>query len=349
MGLLILVLAATLSYQPVDAVASGRQMERLDRGVVAVKLGKGNFISWRIFGTEAENVSFNLYRDGDKVNESPLTVSNYLDKQGKVNATYTIAAVINGKEQTQSDPVKVWNKNYLSVPLQKPKNGKTIHGTVYTYSANDCSVGDLDGDHQYEIVVKWDPSNSQDNSRLGCTGEVYLDAYKMDGTMLWRINLGTNIRAGAHYTQFSVYDLDGDGKAEVACRTADGTIDGAGKVIGDPQKDYRDLDKKSPSYGCIVSGPEYYTVFNGRTGAAMDTVNFEPARGNPTDWGDNEGNRVDRFLAGVAYVDGEHPSLITARGYYLGVMDGVTKGKTGVVAWDFKNGKLVKRWSFEAV
>ena len=117
---------------------------------------------------------------------------------------------------------------YLRVPLQVPPGGTTPIGEAYTYSANDTSVGDLDGDGEYEMVVKWDPSNAKDNSQEGYTGNVYLDAYTLDGTRLWRIDLGRNIRAGAHYTQFIVYDLDGDGKAEVAAKTADGTVDGAG-------------------------------------------------------------------------------------------------------------------------
>jgi rhamnogalacturonan endolyase len=134
-----------------------------------------------------------------------------------------------------------------------------------------------DRDGTYEIVVKWDPSNQKDNAQSGYTGNVYLDAYKLDGTFLWRIDLGRNIRAGAHYTQFMVYDLDSDGIAEVACKTAPGTIDGTGNFVlmpGDnPNADYRN------SSGYILSGPEYLTVFNGRTGAAMATTHYVPPRG----------------------------------------------------------------------
>src|SRR5690606_23513676 len=144
----------------------------------------------------------------------------------------------------------------------------------------------------------------------GYTGNVYIDAYKLDGTFLWRIDLGKNIRAGAHYTQFIVYDLDSDGKAEVAFKTADGTIDGSGTVIGNATADYRNPE------GRILFGPEYLTVFNGETGAAMVTTDYLPTRGNVSDWGDDYGNRVDRFLAGVGYFDGNRPSLLMARGYY---------------------------------
>src|SRR5690606_9636841 len=172
------------------------------------------------------------------------------------------------------------------------------------------SVGDLDGDGRYEIVLKWEPTNDKDNSQSGYPGPVLIDAYELDGTLLWRINLGINIRAGAHYTQFQVYDYDGDGRAEVAMKTADGTRDGTGAVIGSANADYRN------SSGYVLSGPEYLTVFDGRTGRALDTVDYVPPRGNVSSWGDSYGNRVDRFLAGTAYLDGKRPSMIFSRGYY---------------------------------
>jgi rhamnogalacturonan endolyase len=216
--------------------------------------------------------------------------------------------------------------------LQVPPSGTTPVGEAYTYSPNDASVGDLDGDGEYEIILKWDPSNAKDNSQAGYTGNVYLDAYKLDGTRLWRIDLGRNIRAGAHYTQFQVYDLDGDGKAEVACRTADGTIDGVGTVLGDANADYRN------SAGYVLAGPEFLTVFNGQTGAAMATASYVVPRGNVNDWGDNYGNRVDRFLAGVAYLDGQRPSLVMARGYYT---------RAVLAAWNWRNGQLTNVWTFD--
>ncbi len=186
---------------------------------------------------------------------------------------------------------------------------------------------------QYEFVVKWDPSNAKDNSQSGVTGNVYVDAYKLNGTRLWRIDLGRNIRAGAHYTQFQVYDYDGDGQAEVAMKTADATVDGTGKVIGNASADHRN------SSGYILSGPEYLTMFNGRTGAAMSTVDYVPARGTVANWGDSYGNRVDRFLAATAYLDGSRPSLIEARGYYT---------RSVISAWDFRNGTLTRRWTFDS-
>ncbi|WP_442951776.1 rhamnogalacturonan lyase [Paenibacillus sp. GYB006] len=334
----ICILAAALCYSAGGFsgqahAANPRQMEYLDRGVVAVKTDTGVFVSWRLLGTEGAGVTFNVYRDGVKVNATPIMNStNLQDSAGTTSSKYTVRAIVNGAEQAASSAVNVWGSNYLSVPLSKPSAGTTPDGVNYTYSANDASAGDLDGDGKYELIVKWDPSNSKDNSQSGYTGEVFIDAYKLDGTRLWRIGLGKNIRAGAHYTQFMVYDLDGDGKAEVAMKTADGSKDCTGAVIGDGTKDYRN------SSGYILTGPEYLTIFNGLTGKVLTTVNYDPPRGTVSSWGDNYGNRVDRFLAGIAYLDGERPSLVMARGYYT---------RSVLVAYDYRNGQLTKRWTFD--
>ncbi len=316
------------------SAAAPRQAEKLGRGLVAVKVGGGVFVSWRLLGTEELSVSFNLYRNGTKVNSSPITNStNYLDTAGTTSSSYTVRAIVNGTEQSASPAARVWANNYLDVPIQIPPGGTTPDGVSYTYSANDASVGDLDGDGEYEIVLKWDPSNSKDNSQSGYTGNVYLDAYKLNGTRLWRIDLGKNIRAGAHYTQFLVYDFNGDGKAEVVCKTADGTVDGTGVTIGNAGADYRN------SSGYILSGPEYLTVFNGQTGKALSTIDYVPPRGNVSSWGDSYGNRVDRFLASVAYLDGVHPSIIMARGYYT---------RTVVVAYNWNGSTLTRKWTFDS-
>ncbi|AWV36810.1 rhamnogalacturonan lyase [Paenibacillus odorifer] len=325
--------AAFGSLSSVSAAAA-RQAEKLNRGLVAVKVSSGVFVSWRLLGTEELSVSFNLYRNGTKVNVTPITDStNYQDNAGTTSSSYTIRAIIGGIEQSDSPAANVWANNYLDVPIQIPADGTTPDGVSYTYSANDASVGDLDGDGEYEIVLKWDPSNSKDNSQSGYTGNVYLDAYKLNGTRLWRIDLGKNIRAGAHYTQFLVYDFNGDGKAEVVCKTADGTVDGVGVTLGNASADYRN------SSGYILTGPEYLSVFSGQTGKALTTIDYVPARGTVSSWGDNYGNRVDRFLAGVAYLDGVHPSIIMARGYYT---------RTVVVAFDWNGSALTRKWTFDS-
>lgn len=327
------IILFAFSFLPASLSAQ-RQMESLNRGVVAIRTSTSDvYVGWRLLGTDPAGIGFNVYRGSTKLNSSPITAStNYVDNITS-NSTYTVRPVIGGVEQAASESASVWTQNYLQVNLQVPAGGTTPAGEAYTYSPNDCSVADLDGDGAYEIIVKWDPSNSKDNSQSGYTGNVYIDAYRLNGTRLWRIDLGCNIRAGAHYTQFLVYDFDGDGKAEMACKTADGTVDGAGTVIGSASADYRN------SSGYILSGPEYLTVFNGQTGAAMATTNYLPARGTVSDWGDSYGNRVDRFVACVAYLDGQRPSMVFGRGYYTRLVR---------VAWDWRNGALTQRWTFDS-
>ena len=318
-----------------SSAQAARQAEYLDRGVVAMPSGSGVYIGWRMLGDDPSNISFNVYRNGTKITSSPVTNStNYYDAGGTTNAAYTIRPIINGAELAANTAKASWTNPYLLVNLQKPADGTTPTGESYSYSPNDLSAGDLDGDGQYEIIVKWDPSNAKDNSQSGYTGNVFIDAYKLNGNRLWRIDLGKNIRAGAHYTQFMVFDLDGDGKAEVAMKTAPGTRDAYGAVLGgsNANTDYRN------SGGYILSGPEYLTIFNGESGAAMATTDYVPARGTVSSWGDNYGNRVDRFLGGIAYLDGSRPSLIMSRGYYT---------RAVVAAWDWRNGQLSQRWVFD--
>ncbi|WUH89137.1 cellulose binding domain-containing protein [Streptomyces sp. NBC_00433] len=312
----------------------GRQVEKLDRGVISVRSGSGNLVSWRWLGTDPDNVAFNVYRGATKVNSAPLTgATDYLDSGAAADASYTVRAVVNGAEQAASPASLSFASGYHDVPISPPAGGTTPDGVAYTYEANDASVGDLDGDGRLDLVLKWYPTNSKDNSQSGYTGDTVLDGITLDGTRLWRIDLGRNIRSGAHYTQFQVYDYDGDGKAEVVMKTADGTTDGAGKVIGNSGADYRN------SAGYVLSGPEYLSVFNGQTGAAMQTVNYDPPRGTVSSWGDSYGNRVDRFLAGTAYLDGKRPSIVMARGYYT---------RTVIAAWDWRDGKLTERWRFDS-
>ncbi len=311
-----------------------RKMEKLNRGTVAVRVNTSSvFISWRLFGTENNSTSFNIYRDDVKLNATPITGATNFTDNTTANGIYKVKAIVNSVEESNTVTATVWAKQYMQIPIQQPAGGTTPDAVAYTYTANDASVGDVDGDGEYEIILKWDPTNSKDNSQSGYTGNVYLDAYKMNGTRLWRIDLGINIRAGAHYTQFLVYDFDSDGKAEVACKTADGTKDGVGTIIGSSTADYRN------GSGYVLSGSEYLTVFNGLTGAAMDTKPYTPARGTVSSWGDSYGNRVDRFIATVAYLDGINPSMVFGRGYYTRLVRS---------AWDFKNGQLTQRWIFDS-
>ena len=325
-----LLLVFILTFMPVTAQ---KQIEDLDRSVLAVRKNSNEvLISWRIFASEFENASYNVYRDTTLLNTTPITgASNYTDTITS-NETYSVSVIINGTEQKISEPKDVWNTIYKTIPISAPEGGTSPDGRRFIYEANDASVGDLDGDGEYELVLKWMPSNSHDNSHRGYTGNTILQGLKLDGTVLWTIDLGKNTRSGAHYTQFLVYDFDGDGKAEIACKTADGTVDGAGTVLGDASADFR-----TPN-GYILSGPEYLSLFDGETGTFIATQDYIPARGNISDWGDSNGNRVDRFLACVAYLDGKRPSLVFARGYYT---------RTVLAAFDYRDGKLTNRWVFD--
>ncbi|MCC2031870.1 rhamnogalacturonan lyase [Microbacterium allomyrinae] len=434
-GALILGAVQPATAQDRPHGEAGVQLEALDRGLVAVSTAEGVFLSWRLLATEAgaatdtgvSGPSFVVFRDGKRI----ATVddsTNYADPDGSAAAVYTVAPAWHDVTGEQSAGVTAWSGGFHDLPLHKPADGMTPAGEAYTYSANDASVADVDGDGAYEFVVKWDPSNSKDVSQKGYTGPVYIDTYELDGTLLNRIDLGVNIRAGAHYTQFMVYDFDGDGRSETMLKTAPGTksfrYDTDGSVVSDagitmlaedlaagysPDDDYRmsaaeyrdhliavfegwaehpevvagnwpatleeafgipvaheyPLSTESAAElvdyfittyaparsarndlttfeGFIVDGPEYLTVFDSATGEELETVRYEPGRGDDgLMWGDyamariEPGNRVDRFLAGVAYLDGTHPSAIFARGYYT---------RSTVAAYDWDGEHLSPRW-----
>jgi rhamnogalacturonan endolyase len=322
------------------ATKTPRQMENLGRGLIAVNQGVGSvWIGWRLLGTEPDNIAFNLYRQSGsrstaKLNSRAIAGQTYfVDTKADLArpVSYYVRPVINGREQrpdglftlAANPPVR----QYLSIPLKTPAG----------YTPNDASAGDLDGDGEFEIVLH-QAGRGRDNAQAGITDPPILQAYRLNGAFLWEINLGKNIREGAHYTQFMVYDLDGDGMAEIVCKTADGTVDGVGRIIGNPAADYvsREQDSKQ---GKVLDGPEFLTVFEGRTGAALATTDYIPPRGNSTDWGDDYGNRVDRFLAGVAYLDGEKPSVVMCRGYYT---------RTVLAAWNWRDGRLTRIWTFDS-
>lgn len=312
--------------------------EKLNRGLVVVKKDSNtNFLSWRYFSSDPMDIAFNIYRNGSKINDKPIIKGTFFEDKTASNSeqTYVIKSVVKGVEKEEQKYTLPANApiGYVNIPLDKPKDGVTPDGQAYTYSPNDASIGDVDGDGEYEIILKWDPSNAHDNSHKGYTGNVFIDCYKLNGTKLWRIDLGKNIRAGAHYTQFMVYDLDGDNKAEIVMKTADSSVDGQGNIIGDAKLDFRN------SNGFILSGNEYLTIFNGETGAAMQTLPYDPPRGDLMGWGDDKGNRMDRYLAAIAYLDGVHPSVVMCRGYYT---------RTVLVAYDWRNGKLTKCWTFDS-
>lgn len=332
-GLLCIAALAANSQSAYDY--SKLKMEPLGRGVVAMPTKDGSVaVSWRYLTSDPENQAFDVYCDGKKINSKPLTESTFLthkNKGGK-DCVYTVKPLKGGKEGSFTLKADA-PRGYLSIPLDKPALGVEPFGKEYFYTANDASVGDVDGDGEYEIILKWDPTDSHDNAHDGFTGPTLIDCYRLDGTKLWRIDLGENIRSGAHYIHPMVYDLDGDGKAEVVLKTADGTQDGQGKVIGDRRADWRNMK------GRIVAGPEYLTVFNGETGAEVATVDYTPERGNLKDWGDGYANRSDRFLACIAYLDGAHPSVVMCRGYYT---------RSVLAAFDWDGNELKSKWVFDS-
>ena len=331
-------------------------LEPLNRGVVAMRSGNQVVVSWRTLSSDKPGEFFDVYRNGEKMNVEPMVKGGtfFVDAhplQG--DATYEVrGGGKNGAYVLKADA----SEGYLPVKLQKPVDGVTPDGKTFSYSANDASVADVDGDGQYEIFLKWEPSNAHDNAHDGFTGPTLFDCYRLDGTLLWRIDMGINIRSGAHYVPFISYDLDGDGCAEFIVRTADGTRDGKGRVIGDEKADYRTYPRnaskraqpegewskynksRSPRVGRILSGLDYISVFNGLTGEVMDTKPYIPQRGNVEDWGDNYANRSDRMLAGLGYLDGKRPSAIFCRGYYT---------RTVIAAWDWDGKELKQHWVFD--
>lgn len=324
-------------------LSAGMQVEDLDRGLVAVRQEPGFYLSWRLLGTEPYETGFNIYRGEAKLNDEPLTGPTvFLDAPASRESRYTVRAVVDGEERPASGEARVIentegdNAAYFDIPLQRP--GVGLRGG--SYAPNDASAGDLTGDGRYELVLKWNPSNARDNSQHGHTDAVFLDAYTLEGRQLWRIDLGKNIRAGAHYTQFLVYDFDGDGRAEIMVKTAPGTKDGRGSFIGKgPAADANHEADYRNEGGYVLEGPEYLSVFDGLTGQELATAEYVPPRGRVSDWGDGCGNRVDRFNACVAYLDGERPSAVFQRGYYTRMV---------LASWDWREGKLTHRWTFDS-
>ena len=338
-----------LSAQP--NYAPDIQKERLGRGLVCLRDGDSIALSWRLLDDE-KKVSFDVYQEGKQLNSNGLWDATFFKAPAPDKETeFQIRTIKNNRQFFYTVTYKPTQKDYIAIPLDRPADGTTPDGRPYSYSANDASVGDVDGDGEYEIILKWDPSNAHDNSHEGYTGNVLFDCYKLTGERLWRIDMGRNIRAGAHYTQFLVYDFDGDGRAELICKTADGTTDGQGNVIGDANANWvtdgvimkyiegKGGKQKARVSGRILDGPEFLTVFDGQTGRALKTVDYQPPRNIVEDWGDNYGNRSERYLAAVAYLDGKHPSAVMCRGYYT---------QSYLAAYDWNGTDLKLRWLFDS-
>lgn len=320
-------------------VSPSSGLERLGRGLIVVPMESGgNFVSWRLLPSDPADVSFVVLRDGVVAHAEPLgEATSWVDPFGGAESSYTVTS--SEAKATPSQEVEPWAQEFLEIPLEAPATPVLPTTSRWDgYRPGDGAVGDLDGDGAWELVFKW-VGREQDPSRDGFSSPTIIEAIRLDGSSLWRVELGINVRSGAHYTPFLVYDLDGDGRSELVCRTSDGTIDGRGKVLGSGNHDH--LDER----GRVLKAPEFLTVFDGTTGAALASVPYEPGRGSVESWGDTYGNRSERHLMAVAYLDGMKPSVVTARGYYRGQRG--RPGRTAMVAWDFGEGMLATRWRFD--
>lgn len=322
------LLSATIIASLALTASAQQVKEKLNRAPVAVKTSQGVLVSWRSLSSDATGLTFNLYRNGTLVASGISATTNYLDAEGTPGDTYTVETSAGEKSQA-----KAWDNMFTSFTVQRPASIKS-GTTTGRYRPDDIAVGDLDGDGDYEIVLKWLPDNQRDSGKEGYSSPCIISAYEMDGTALWQqnINIGLNVRSGNHTTQLVVYDLDGDGKAELLCKTAAGSTDGTGKYVteaGDATIKATDNTKTYVnSKGRVTDGEEFLTVFNGLTGAAMHTIWYSPSRSGvdfPTSattanafFGDSNSNRAERFNACVAYLDGldKLPTAIFQRGYY---------------------------------
>jgi rhamnogalacturonan endolyase len=350
---LILILCVSLSIEAKTIAPRYNriQMERLNRGMSAFYHGQGVVtIGWRLLTGDAPKKRFDLYRQTFsqinmevkevKLNEKPLVNATFFVDKG-VDSTLTNTYILKDSKTNKtiyaySLTPSLTSKPYLSIRLTQIDGDKQMD-----YRPNMASVGDLDGDGEYEIVLKRQIGNLSSCQRGLSAGTIRLEAYKLDGSRLWQMNLGTNIREGSSYFSFTVYDLDGDGKAEIVCKTAEGTVFGDGSQIddtdGDGITDYVIHDGSLKTFGKILSGPEFISVIEGSTGKELARANFIE-RGSPGLWGDETGDNVDRTLGGIAYLDGKRPSYVAVRG---------AQGRIVMEAWDYRNKQLVKRWFFD--
>lgn len=359
---LIFALAANADgvEKPSPAHTSPYQKERLNRGLVCIRTSSScQVLSWRLLDTDDEHTSFLVLKNG-VVNGDTIRNATFKRLSAMSKDSLQLVTLQNGVPQDTLTAQAFSNIGYHIMNLDLP-----APGADYSYEANDASVGDVDGDGEYELIIKWNPTNAKDNSQDGVTGKVYLDCYKIfTSEKLWRIDLGVNIRAGAHYTQFLVYDFDKDGKAEVICKTAPGTMDGTGKYVSAAADlaSIKSTDNKKSyvsSSGRINGGHEYLTVFEGATGKAIHTIPYFPNRNAESklstaegtfNWdtrsGKNDkgsyGNRGERYLACVAYLDGkdQRPSAVMCRGYYT---------YSHLWAVDYDGSKLTTHWLHSSI
>ena len=357
-GTLISTLAQVTTPLSTARGAGGEALVRHVMAVPQTSTGSNYLVSWRMLDTDDDYTTFDVIKNGTVVASDINNSTNWLDKQGSKTAKYQIVTKKKGVAVETTEPVLPWQGVYNTLKLDRPAD-VTFHDKTSNYSPNDCSVADADGDGVLELLVKWEPSIPADNSQGGFTGPTFFDCYKIieaDGKMtaqkMWRIAMGHNIRSGPHYVPFLFYDFNGDGKAEFVVKTGPGTLDGAGHYVSAAADEevIRKVDNEKEYLnggGQVMYGPEFLTVFNGVTGEAIHTVYYNPNRGcfvggapegRYDIWGDDYGNRSERYLAAVAHLDAQNPthaSAVMCRGYY-----------TRAYAWavDFDGKKLSTRW-----
>lgn len=307
------------------AGADRRPAEKLDRGFIAVVQSPSRvYLGWRLLKEDPRDIGFYLERMTDggrpvRLHQDPIVEStNFVDESAPLDKPnqWRLMSIVGGKEQgplavvdLPADPTV---QPYVSIPFQGD------------YVCSKVAVADLNGDGRYDFVIKQPQQVTDPGVWQKSTHPFQVEAYLHDGTFLWRKDLGWNIEQGIWWSPMVVFDFDGDGRAEVALKTAPTDVD------------YRNPDDH-PFPGRVMSGPEYVSILDGMTGKELDRADWPP-RGRVADWGDEKNNRASRHLIGVAYLDGARPSLIVLRGTYT---------RMYVDAYQVVDRKLHKLWHWD--
>jgi hypothetical protein len=321
-----------------------KQMEALNRGLTALNKNGTVYLNWRLYALEDYTVGFNIYRSANggaftKLNTAEITATtDFLDKTANLTVanTYYVAPVLKGVDQLKSEMCTL----AANTPSRKffPINLQAISGKAFTdYNIVHIYPGDFDGDGDFDYLVKRVPVDATTNTIL-------LDCYNNEGVFKWRIDLGPNIETyiGTMTSPVVVADFDSDGKAEIIAKTGESTIFGNGVKIGDTDGDGKTDYNGHQGLGNaanVMAGPEFISLIDGETGAEVDRDNFL-ARGNPCDWGDCYGARMNFIMSSIGYFDGVRPGAVFSRG------DG---GHMTVDAWQVSSNKLVRIWAYSSI